>query len=1728
MSTWIRRNSSLFFILVAVIILMNQTQGEMVTDTSALLDQAVFQARGQNETLLHIQKPGRYSIQVRSGQGTRLEVVDRMAGPFASSGIAGIEDGRVDVLLDIGAYKIRLKSHKNGTGEAKLVVYPFTEAQEAQEIRHLPFLKSLKIIEGSLEDLQQRSWWLHIKKRQILRLEIIGRNLRDCRLWREGSWLEDITPDVSQYDPIDGRPMTYLEFHHDLNPGLYLVTCYGGAPEKWAKDTGANPFYLRLGVPYLGENGQRLMTVSPFGRDVFLVGRETNFFQLVRENKKQTSLKVRYWEKTGSRFGYGESAVITKKSRDPWCSLYTNFGSDRQWVVVTGSPGDALELDYFVQRNRYRLPEDYSEYWISSIHSAAGRDAIDATAILTGNKQKTPVKSSALKIGSELPLVRRVNLLNTASVFLFVENAGTYVMTEYQDSGASADYQIKPFMVRTPRKYKPPPFFPAGSEFELTRGFHQLTIRPRSKGILQFILSKKTERVQGMEPSSDWSRSATPKALRTWQSVLWPSVILDRSSDYYTLWLNKRPGVQSGVTVRPLPLSLEDPLAVSLSPDQSASVKITAQESTRLEVTGDAHQLTVDDRAYSELRVLQPGRYTVELKNTGINTRLFNLRAIPVDFMIDPQPEIKNIESLFPVLTQGSPLFVDFARKETKYFMLRVQEPGLYRLETSGRLATQIRVRTRLTTSLFSARQNGVGRNALVQQYFKPGDYLVSVRTLGKSAGRAGIHLRQAALEEIPGLTVGDVKRNTVPTDAAILLPFRIENTGKYHLETYGLEKRFPHRLEDTDHWPLMPPGGNTTIVREFTPGSYYYYSLPVQVESRRVTFLREILDTQKLIGKGPHPLALNTPLENIWMEEQDRPPDVYTVTITAPTHVSCNVRKDLQASIHLRTGRKVAETSVGVWKGLLAKADYEIRVKSPEENNRVPYTISVTTNDLIPGLQQNVPDLPHTLNVSLGTGALVDITSFGRTDVKAFLWDEKETTLIAWNDDMENDWNFKISQTLDADWYKLKLTAAGAGKEPFLVSMEQRRKRVAGKNTIPLDIRQELGDELLKIPFSTGGSDALFHFKVKSSGTVNLAILKNDSVLAEADNEIYIPLRASTAYHLLLWRQEAASGNVQLTAKPVKTIEIVLQNKAEPLPDFTAARLRNDARISARFRSEKASLYYSSALERPCLPTGSLPEGTGQDGSGWLVSDTRCAVVIEPFGISRENPADVLLGDVPLSFNLIQDLDAPMLLEVESVNTLVAATAFPVGQPPAKPFPWAGMMTRPSKTLFGIPGKGLFQGKVWLTTDIPRIRSAKMRDNVLERVHLRMTSFPPLGQRDFRHVDVMEETIPAGRSLFLLLDDQPRQFLLTLSKGIVAYSWNNGEPNVMVAAMEESGERRMSCHGGLLTILNTGTRPALFRVEKRDHPIDDYGEIGKDGFENVFTRHGTIHFKISALDPGRKLYVTGEDITSRIWRDNGKVIDGTLRNDGLPIRVYDTGEGILKIIHGLGLVRVWSALDETTYRRFMGTAINSGIVDIQDGRVALRNQLQYWSFQLDAASFIVAETNAPGAMALFQGVSLLALDAGSTVENRRLTYYLPAGKYKLWTRPLKGLLRMGTLTLTRIVPTDLSREESDERRLIRPGEYQVFRFTVKVKGIVGAGLEADIDGLDAQLFNTDNHLVAKGPLMFKELPPGEYLLVIKARGTPVQYRPVILGAEGSRQGVPDDVIEKYMKEEDR
>ena len=442
---------------------------------------------GMNETLLHISVPGRYSLQVQSDQGTKIEIVDRMAGPFAAAGSTGEWDGRLDLLLDKGTYKIRLHSHEEGVGTLKLAVHPFVEVGSSDKLLSLD---TYQIENSSLEDLQQQSFWLHLKNRRILRLEAIGRNLKDCRLWRDGVWLEDIKPRFSIYEPVNGQPMRYAEFYHDLNPGVYRLTFYGGAGLAWADDSGAHPFSLRMGYQRLGSSGKQIITLSPFGRDAYVVPAETDFFQISRADKKATWLSVKRWRDEASRHGGSEQTAITKESRNPWAVVRTRDKKREKWVTVQGNPGDRVVLTYFPDKRWFSI--EAGNYWISSLHSAEGQDLIDVTGVISHPTQKIPVEAQVLPVGLNTPLVTgKFNLLGDTNLFLKLEDAGTYVIEEDEASGARGRYRIEPFIVRPPRNYRSPPFESPGKSLELTQGFYKLTIRDESKGILSFVFTPK-------------------------------------------------------------------------------------------------------------------------------------------------------------------------------------------------------------------------------------------------------------------------------------------------------------------------------------------------------------------------------------------------------------------------------------------------------------------------------------------------------------------------------------------------------------------------------------------------------------------------------------------------------------------------------------------------------------------------------------------------------------------------------------------------------------------------------------------------------------------------------------------------------------------------------------------------------------------------------------------------------------------------------------------------------------------------------------------------------------------------------------------------------------------------------------------------------------------------------------------------------------------------------------
>ena len=2042
-----------------------------------VLEQTKFTAAGANETLLRITAPGRYSIQAQSPQGTSLELVDRMAGPLFSAGAAGETDGRIDVLLDEGTYKIRLQSHQAGQGELTVAAFAFEEVQPGKQLEDLPLLENLQFVSGTLGDLQQQSFWIAVKERQIFRLEALGRNLKDCRLWLDGKWLVEATPALAAYEPTPGQPMTSAEFFYDLNPGLYLFTCYGGEALKWAKDSQETPLYVRLGVPELGANGQRMLTISPFGRDAFVIPGDTNFFELSRKDKKETSLQVGAWDEKGSRYAQTRQAAINKESRDPWCKLTAGNAGGKQVVTVQGNPGDRVVLKYFVSRTRYDFPKQTpNEYWISNQASSEAADALDATAVLfpvLPNSARFRVEQAqALELGGKSPLTRKVNLLGEMFVFLNVLEEGKYVVTEDPAAGAKGTYQIAPLLFSKPKDYTPPPYVRPGAEIPLKKGFYMLSIKPEAQGILAFVVKKKalpsptpSPQGRGTEtplPAPEPAQAETPlpakeisgeaaRILR--QRLLWPHVRLE-TSDNYVLLSNTRPEVVSGFIVRPLPLDLSDPLPVTLLPDEQVPLTVEIQQKSKIiiendqgasfEVSGYIQPIAADS-------VLEPGKYTLTLKNTSSQATLFSVKTVAdVGPTLTKAEIVKKLQGKanFPTLTEAAPLYRDFKREEQQHFTVLVEQPGLYRLETSGRLATRITVRNRFTTNLLTAEQNGIGRNALVQQYLKPGEYQVTVQTLGKSKGHAGILLRRAAIVEEAGLRVGVRKKIQLVPGEAVRYGFDIEAAGKYLLRSLGLNKTFLYRLEDNDGWPLVPPNQQGNLVYDFVPGAYYYYSLPDGVESRRVTVLDQVsLPQPTLEGKGPHPLALNAPVKHVWREESGRAPDVFVLDVPDPVRATVALTKDLEAGVYqclptpapsLRQAQDIAQegnvstpaiaqeekpTPIPAQEGnvstpaiaqeekptpipsqegscqeiaqirggkdrefeKLPAGRYEFRVKSTEENDRLPYTLRVSTDWLISGLRQPIRSLPATFTVSVGQDSFVDLFSFGASDVKATLWEGDR--LAAANDDLANDWNFGLSQKLKAGIYTLQIQAVGKYRpaaanaetdaanentegdasantdaeenveansdnqentdantdnpenveansdnqentdantdnqvnadtntegeaEPatdaeadvetppedavetpaeaeivvdpetynqLAVSMVRRAETTFAAQECPFTVETALKKEVVAIPFTTSAAEQLVRIQAAGSGVVKIALLRDDRLLAEGDRELFLPLKAAARYTALLWRLDEMEGTVTFAAQPVTAQEVALSPEKTALPlaadvELAAFRLTQAEKVSYVLQGNVQSLWFSPAADAAFTPVSDAPV-VMPDRSGWLLWQTArtaekqwflnqcptvnlletpetaamvltplfCGAQVELLGQTpnaaepkgtwyhlraenqegwvyaaegsvvlqttpltgvvttqssalniRSKPAAqasalakapkgdrlvikggqaewyvvqlldktvgyaasqyitpeplpeniaaaqptvtlapflltdsgattlVEVGQTPLPFGFEHSADTPLLLEIKSVGANLGAMIAPQGHANLAAFDWESMWLEPSQTLVAVPGKGTYQAQIWPTSAAP----------VRGKVLLKTRAFTVKGQSAWGDGLQREGELQPGAAEKITLPDAPQALALLLTDGLLAFVWQADHTAAIVAATNGNLQQRIGVTGGDLILLNTGVKTGLYRIEKRDatteivQPLDPTA-----GFEKVFTEAGQLTLKISASD--QPLWVAGDHVQSRFFSADGRIIEAGKQPAFPSWASYPKGAGLLEVSYQPGYVRIWQRAPENAHQGFIASgaaALPAGDAQkLANGGGTLENRDQFWTFTVAQPTYIIAETEAPGVTAFVSQNRVIATSAGSQQKGRQLDYFLQPGDYQLWTRPFKGLAQQGALRLRNVAPAPIEPEETVKTWLIRSGETQVFRFDVTTKAQVGVGVRTESDKLEAALYDRQFAPIAVGPLMFKELDAGEYILAVRTTepaAALVQYRPVVFGHHGSKQGIPADVMQEYQK----
>ena len=85
----------------------------------------------------------------------------------------------------------------------------------------------------------------------------------------------------------------------------------------------------------------------------------------------------------------------------------------------------------------------------------------------------------------------------------------------------------------------------------------------------------------------------------------------------------------------------------------------------------------------------------------------------------------------FPRLVATSSQALDLAAGEARTFVVEADDPALYRIESTGLLATGGALRTRTRGNLLTQAENGIGRNFSLAAYLREGDYQLTVRPRG-------------------------------------------------------------------------------------------------------------------------------------------------------------------------------------------------------------------------------------------------------------------------------------------------------------------------------------------------------------------------------------------------------------------------------------------------------------------------------------------------------------------------------------------------------------------------------------------------------------------------------------------------------------------------------------------------------------------------------------------------------------------------------------------------------------------------------------------------------------------------------------------------------------------------------------------------------------------------------------------------------------------------------------
>jgi len=1658
------------------------------------LQQSRFDPGQPHSTLLTVSSPGTITIRVQSTLGAEIILEDRMTGVLARDGAAGTKDGRIDYTLDAGEYRVRAVRSKNDQGTVQISALQLKEVNTLEEQGMLIKSTDGALVSTTLRDGEQKSFWVHHDaERKPLILEAAGRSLRSIQLWKDGQLLVEERPFFNTIAPEPGKSLIYAEFNfaessRNLPTGDYLAVFVAGQMLPWEQKGNDQPLYIRKGMKSLGSAWIGTVQLSPFGFEHFTA---TGDFRVeaVPSNTDAVGLSVGQspGDGIGSRWNSvaeeSESSITARDvtAKEQQIASVWSAGSERSWIRISGRPGTRLELRIIPARAQVSLSRG-KQYLVTGIASSSLRNSLDLTGLCVSDNRI--VQDSAVELGGKKPIVRMTGIRDMQGMFIRVTEKGSYRIFEDDEVDGSAEYAF----MRVGQGTKA--IIDEENTWSLEEDLYYLTVKmkERKPGILRFavvksgFLSFAQIRSRGLFKQPD-----LPMEGFTFQNV---------SGGYNENTMVKL-GIQdeeeAGLAVYELPLDAKEPVVLFLAP--GAEVSIPARD----------RMTALSARSLTSVDVSSTGQYTLRVQNRG---KVADFVILEPDTS-KPQGSVPAPLSLgrtLPKLTAEKPVYRDYRKNETVQFIISVDKPGYYALETTGRLKTSLTVRTYVRPSLFSSSTGGSGRNARVVAYLSTGDYLAEVKIGSTSAGRAGLKIEPVQRKDGGVVMPGDVLRTELAEGEGCSFTLSVETPGYYRIQADSLGVSHVVRVEDAAGW-LISSGTDVRVMFE-AAGLYTVHSLPSDApHRRRFQVVKEPDPVPKADPeKGIIELPLNSSMKAVWNEREPRFPHCYAVHIPSDAEVSFSLSKEMTYRI-LKDGSVVGE-GLGDEKALnLSSGDYRIEVSAREKESGRPYTIGISTEWLMPGIPQSMEGQNASFRVSVPKDGIYDIESLSSADLIAALYDSSDK-LVASNDDRRLDWDFLISSSLSKGLYTLSVSRIFGSSASARIMVTPRLKRECGTVSVPLSAVYKAGREILSLTF-TAQDTGIYTLSADHPAVDGVSIERDNTVLASGRTGVYIPLVKGRNYRATIVVSSAREAEIPVSLNLLRASVWNLKIDETSSPD-DCFKLLGSGSLSYTFASTGRVLF-ASGEEKQMTEVMLYPRSLS-GGTGWLLCTDRNGKPQDGTVRARVARADdsgfvALPDEYPTGFLFSGKKDTVTVLRAETREALIGINLVQVDRVPIPASRSSAI--RAGESVAAVYGDTDMAGILWNADRDRGVESVRVN---IERYGVSAVE----GWRDTATIDV-----PPLSAVRIEAPERPVDVSLLLARGIIFLDMRKGESEVRWADRGNS-EEHIRIAGPHVFAINTTEKPLLVRLVRgsaEEVPSIKAGEA----WRGVVAGKEQVRIESS----GTWLFF-GEGFSSPpvLFGDDGSIRMATVK--GSDLFCIDAVPGMVSL-EGSGLVQIQAmtmddlyghlvALGERTLlsaakERRSGWA--SGLPSLKPGK---NRGTGWFSLTVDKPSFVRIRSEGGGFLSLFGEVQVQAFRE----KNPSVSAYTDTGTYPVYWNPL---LRDSELLLDVQIPEPFPGEE--KVRFIDADEEHLYSFTVSEEAPVGVGIRAERDECECKLFDTSFREIAKGPFIYRTLPRGNYLVIVGGAKGPVQYIPLLYGNSGTLSDIPEAIKQSYKEEAD-